>query len=148
MSTKNQNTTLPSGVNVAGFLERLNDERKAADSHAIVGMMREISGHEPVMWGASIIGFGTYHYKYATGREGDMPVFGFSPRKTSLVVYLVEGFTKHRDLLARLGNHTTSVSCLYFKRLSDIDESILKQLISDSYDTMMSGTLPYVTDAK
>lgn len=95
-------------------------------------MMREISGEQPVMWGPSIIGFGSIHYRYKSGREGDIPLLGFSPRKTAITIYFSEGFSDYQAELAHLGKHTTSVSCLYIKRLADIDVAVLRQMLVHS----------------
>lgn len=101
----------------------------------MVAIMREITGEEPVLWGPSIIGFGSYHYVYESGREGDAPAAGFSPRKANLVVYLLNNFTeKHPEKLAELGPHKSSKACLYLTKLAKVDEDILRFLIKDSYD--------------
>lgn len=96
--------------------------------------MREISSEQPVMWGPSIIGFGSVHYRYKSGREGDMPLLGFSPRKSAITVYFSEGFSEYTTELANLGKYTTSVSCLYIKKLTDIDLSVLRQMLTRSYN--------------
>jgi hypothetical protein len=94
--------------------------------------MKDITGEEPKMWGPSIVGFGSYHYKYASGREGDWPIAAFSPRKTDLTLYLMPGFAEDKDAMAQLGKHRTGISCLYIKRLSDVHEPTLKKLIRGS----------------
>ena len=127
-----ENKTQPTDASVEAFLNSVPDEKKRADSFRLVQIMREETGEEPVMWGDSIVGFGSVHYKYASGREGDMGVTGFSPRKASLTIYIVPGFDRYGDLLGRLGKHTTSKVCLYVKRLSDVDEATLRELIRDS----------------
>lgn len=127
-----ENKTKPGQVSVSAFLGTL-DEQKRADSERLIEIMRGVTNHEPVMWGASIIGFDTHHYRYDSGREGDICAIGFSPRKASLTVYINEGFDAYGDLLEKLGDHTTSVSCLYLKKLSDVDESVLRELINRSY---------------
>lgn len=127
-----ENKTMPTDVAVEDFLAEL-DTQKQADSKVLIGMMHDISGHAPVMWGPSIIGFDTYHYEYDSGREGDVCAIGFSPRKANLTVYIYEGFESHGDLLAKLGSCTTSVSCLYIKKLEDIDLAVLRELVSRSY---------------
>jgi hypothetical protein len=96
--------------------------------------MREISGEEPKMWGPSIVGFGSVHYKYASGREGDMPITGFSPRKQNLTLYVIGDFEQCEELLAKLGKHTTGAVCLYIKRLSDIDQNVLRELVTKSVE--------------
>ena len=124
MAEQRQNTKL-----VWTFLEQ-PDEQVRKDCAVISKLMSEATGEPPKMWGPSIIGFGTYHYKYASGREGDMPIIGFSPRKQNLTLYV--GFEEQADLLKKLGKHTTSKSCLYIKRLSDVDLPTLKKIIKVS----------------
>lgn len=123
-------------VGVDEFIDTVADESKRADANKIAAMMERISGCEPKMWGPSIIGFGQYHYKYASGHEGDMARIGFSPRKAQLVLYLADGFTGHAELMARLGKHKTGKSCLYIKRLSDVDVAVLEQLCTESLNWM------------
>jgi Domain of unknown function (DU1801) len=120
--------TKPTTVSVSEFIDGVADERQRADAHKIAAMMERLSGHKPKMWGPSIIGFGSYHYKYDSGREGDMCRIGFSPRKGNTVLYLVDGFLGHSELMAKLGKHKIGKSCLYIKRLSDVDEAVLEQL--------------------
>lgn len=115
-------------VSVSEFIDLVADESQHADSHRLVEMMERLSGHPPKMWGPSIIGFGQYHYKYESGHEGDMARIGFSPRKGNTVLYIVDGFAGYAELMARLGKHKTGKSCLYIKRLSDIDEAVLEEL--------------------
>ena len=134
-----ENKTKPTDASVEEFLNAVPDERKRADSFRLVEIMREITGEEPVMWGDSIVGFGSYHYKYASGREGDAPLIGFSPRKASLTIYITPGFDRYGDLLGRLGKFTTSKVCLYVKRLSDVDEAVLRELIRDSVEVMRAS---------
>lgn len=121
--------TKPTKESVKDFLNKISDEERRADCFAVVKMMEEITGEKPVMWGPSIVGFGSYSYKYASGREGDWPMTGFSPRKKDLTLYIMMGFEKHPDLMAKLGKHSVSKSCLYIKRLSDIHIPTLKKLI-------------------
>ena len=99
-------------------------------------MMERLSGYPPVMWGPSIVGFGSYHYRYDSGREGDAARIGFSPRSTSLVLYLVDGYEGKEAQLARLGKHKTGVSCLHINKLSDVDEGVLEDMIRDSLTYM------------
>jgi len=117
---------------VVEYLSTVENERKKADSFAILELMSEASGQEPKMWGESIIGFGTYHYKYASGREGDWLLTGFAPRKQNLTLYIMSGFDAYDDLLAKLGKHRIGKSCLYVKRLRDVDTDVLRTLISES----------------
>jgi hypothetical protein len=118
---------------VEEFLAAVPDERRRADAHTLIALMREVTGEEPVMWGPSIIGFGTYHYRYASGHEGDSALAGFSPRKQHLVVYLVGEFEgRHAATLARLGPHKTGKGCLYLKSLDGIDMAALRELVDRS----------------
>lgn len=126
------NKTKPTAVSVETFLDSVPDHNKKADALALIDLMRKATGEPPVMWGPSIIGFGSYHYRYESGREGDSPITGFSPRKSSLVVYIVTGFAGADGLLAQLGRHTTGASCLYIKRLSDVDVRVLDKLVRQS----------------
>ncbi len=119
-------------ASVAGFLNSVADEQKRKDSFEIVKIMKQIAKEEPKMWGPSIVGFGSYHYKYESGREGDSPMIGFSPRKQNITLYIMPGFEDYQGQLNRLGKYFTGKSCLYIKRLSDIDVDVLKELISDS----------------
>ena len=128
--------TKPTPVSVDGFIEAVTDEQQRADSHKIAAMMERLSGYPPKMWGPSIIGFGSYHYKYDSGREGDMCRIGFSPRKGQTVLYLVDGFEGHAELMTKLGKHKTGKSCLYIKRLGAIDEGVLEQLCVESLKWM------------
>ena len=121
------------GASVAEFLDRVPDELRREDAHRLCALMQEITGNPPAMWGTSIIGFGRYHYRYASGREGDGPLAGFSPRGQHLVIYLVGEFAdRHRAALARLGPHKTGKGCLYIKRLDDVDHDALRELIDRS----------------
>jgi hypothetical protein len=128
--------TKPTKQTVAAFLKTVTDAQKREDAGAVIEIMRAATKTEPVMWGTSIIGFGSYRYRYATGREGDWPVVGLSPRKQNLTLYIMQGFAEHGDLLAKLGKHSTGSSCLYIKRLSDIDLPTLKKLITLSVASM------------
>jgi hypothetical protein len=131
-----ENKTQPTKESVAKFLNAIEDENKRRDAKTIDKLFREITGEKPVMWGPSIIGYGTYHYKYASGREGDFMRLGFSPRKQSLTLYIMPGFKKYDALLAELGKHKTGKSCLYVKRLADIDFELLRTLARESWDEM------------
>ncbi|MEL7375367.1 MAG: DUF1801 domain-containing protein [Bacteroidota bacterium] len=133
---KNDNKTVANVDSVANFMATVEDPQKAADSQVILDMMKEITQEEPVMWGKSIVGFGSYHYKYASGREGDWMLTGFSPRKTSLTLYLLYGLEKFQHLLDKLGKHKTGKGCLYIKRLSDVDQDVLKEVIAANYNWM------------
>lgn len=123
--------TKPTAVSVEAFIDKIDDETLRDDCRALIKMMQKITNAPPVMWGPSIIGFGKYHYKYASGHEGDMPVAGFSPRKTNITVYAYATYTKDA-LLKKLGKHKSSKACIYFKRLADIDMSILEKIVRDN----------------
>jgi hypothetical protein len=126
------NKTRVTSVSVEAFLADVPDVRKRTDALALIDMMQAATGKKPQMWGPSIIGFGTYHYRYESGREGDSPIVGFSPRKAALVLYIVTGFKGAEPLLAKLGKHTTGKSCLYVKRLADVDMTVLRKLVDQS----------------
>ena len=127
-----ENKTKPTEVSVSAFIEAITDETKRADAKAVVKLMQSASGEKPKMWGPSIIGFGSVHYKYGSGREGDMPVIAFSPRKAASVLYGAIGFDGAEKLLAKLGKHTTGKGCLYIKKLSDVDQKVLQTLVAKS----------------
>jgi hypothetical protein len=125
--------TVPTSADVDAFLEAVPAENRRADAYALLELMRSVTGEPPVMWGPSIVGFGSYHYRYESGRTGDAPLAGFSPRKANLVVYLVGGYEdRYPKLLEQLGPHKTGKSCLYLKRLGDVDLDVLRQLIERS----------------
>lgn len=124
--------TKPTNESVEDFLNRIPEAERRADCFAIAKMMQEITGEKPKMWGPSIVGFGSYHYKYASGREGDWPLAAFSPRKKDLTVYLMMGFEKHTELMEKLGKYSNAKSCLYIKRLSDVHVPTFKKLIKTS----------------
>jgi len=124
--------TQPNEKNVEDFLNTVENESKREDSFTILELMKQITGSEPIMWGDSIIGFGTYHYKYASGREADWFLTGFSPRVQNLTLYIMSGFDEYDDLLGKLGKHSTGKSCLYVKRLENIDLDVLKELVEKS----------------
>ena len=117
-------------ASVSGFLNSITDRNRRRDAQKILEIMQSVTKEEPKMWGSSIIGFGRMHYKYASGREGDWFRAGFSPRKDSFTLYLSgNGVEQHTDLLQKLGKHRTGVGCLYVRKLEDVDERVLKQLI-------------------
>ena len=128
-----ENKTKPTPESVDNFLLSTNESRRT-EANLLVQIMAEISGLKPIMWGPSIIGFGSKHYSYDSGREGDMPRIGFSPRKASITIYFAEGFDRYGDQLAKLGKYKTSVSCLYINKLADIDIVILKDMVKQSYN--------------
>jgi hypothetical protein len=128
--------TKPTGNDVHKFLSSIEDENKRRDCFTILGLMKEATGAEPKMWGPNIVGFGSYHYKYASGREGDWFLTGFSPRKQALTIYLMQQFDDKDPLLNNLGKFKTGKSCLYIKTLNDIDLPVLKKLITRSAENL------------
>ncbi len=120
-------------ANVEQLLNKIADEKKRKDCFALVKIMKQVTKQPPKMWGPSIIGFGRYHYKYASGHEGDMCLIGFSPRKEALTLYLMLGAGKHGDLMKKLGKHKTGKGCLYIKTLDDVNLKVLEQIISKSF---------------
>lgn len=133
--------TVKNDNSVENFLNKVDDENKREDSIKILQIMQEVTGEEPKMWGDSIIGFGEYHYRYASGREGNAPLVGFSPRKQNLTLYLMGCYINPDDkqydqLFQQLGKHKTGKSCLYVNKLSDVDISVLEQLITRSFEDM------------
>ena len=123
-------------ASVTDFLNGIKDEEKRADCFEILKLMKQVTKEEPKMWGASIVGFGSYHYKGASGREGDWFTVGFSPRKQNLTLYLMGGFEPHTELLKKLGKYKTSVGCLYLKKLDDVDKKVLKELVTKTVKRM------------
>ena len=123
-------------ASVDDFLARVDNVRRREDSVKVLELMQHITGEMPRMWGDSIVGFGTYHYRYKSGREGDWPRIGFSPRKQYLAIYIMPGFGDYQDLLVRLGKHRTSVSCLYINKLADVDQGVLCEIIAAAYREM------------
>ncbi|MBF8296737.1 MAG: hypothetical protein HW389_3282 [Bacteroidetes bacterium] len=117
---------------VTSFLKTIPDAQKREDSFAVLEIMKQVTKQEPTMWGTSIVGFGIYHYKYETGREGDWFLIGFSPRKQDLTLYVMGGFAPHGPIMKRLGKYRTGKSCLYIKKLADIDIPALKALLNAS----------------
>jgi hypothetical protein len=134
--TTTANQTRPTGEAVAAFIAAVPDATRRADAETLAALMARLSGEPAAMWGPSIIGFGEHHYRYDSGRTGSMSRIGFSPRKAETVVYLIDGFTGHAELLTRLGKHRIGKSCLYIKRLADIDIGVLEAMITASLATM------------
>ncbi|MDX1433346.1 MAG: DUF1801 domain-containing protein [Gammaproteobacteria bacterium] len=128
--------TRPTNASVSAFLGSLEDADKRRDARRLLALMREETGERAKMWGESIVGFGSYHYRYASGREGDWPITGFSPRKQNFAIYIMPGFTKYAALMARLGKFKTGKSCLYVKRLEDVSENVLRRLVRRSVADM------------
>lgn len=124
-----ENKTKPTDLVVEDFIDSIEEETKRDDCRELISIMSELTRSEPVMWGNSIVGFGQYHYKYASGREGDFMLLGFSPRKTSLTLYFMDGFDKYAKLLSELGKYKTGKSCLYIKKLDDINRDKLREMI-------------------
>ena len=124
--------TKPNDQSVEAFLSQVEDERKRQDCYTILAIMRQVTESEAKMWGDSIVGFGSYHYRYASGREGDWFLTGFSPRKQNLTLYIMSGFSGYDSLLAGLGKYKTGKSCLYIKKIEDIDTETLKELVRQS----------------
>src|SRR5215510_2324495 len=123
-------------ASVTKFLNSVADEQKRNESFELLKLMKQVTKEEPRMWGSSIVGFGSYHYKGASGREGDWMLIGFSPRKQNLTLYLMHGFDVHKDLLKKLGKYKTSMGCLYVKKLEDVDKKVLKELVTESVKRM------------
>jgi hypothetical protein len=132
--------TTRTDASVPAFLDAVADPRRRGDALALCELMTAATGAEPAMWGTGIVGFGGYTYRYRSGHEGVWPAVGFSPRKQALALYLSQGFAGYAELLGRLGPHSTSKSCLYVKRLSDVDIDVLRRLVRDSY-THMNGRM-------
>jgi hypothetical protein len=133
MAAKKGPAMRPAGASAEGFLARVPDEQRRGDARRLCAMMQEITGEPPAVWGTSIIGFGTYHYRYASGHQGDSALASFSPRRQHLAIYLVGEFgSRHQSALARLGPHKTGKGCLYIKRLDDVDQDALRELIDRS----------------
>ena len=128
--------TKPTKKSVEQFLKKIEHLTKREDSIKILELMKEVTKEKPVMWGDSIVGFGSYHYKYASGHEGDWPIVGFSPRKQNLTIYIMPGFDDYEEILKNLGKFKTGKSCLYINKLKDIDTQSLKNLISESVKYM------------
>ena len=124
--------TAPTPVSVEAFINAVPDQVKRADSFKLVEIMERLSGEKATMWGPSIIGFGTYHYKYASGHEGDMCRIGFSPRKAEFSLYLTCDAEEFKDMLAKFGKHRTGKGCIYFKKLADLDLKVLEKMIKTS----------------
>ena len=126
--------TKPTAASVQEFLGSVDHDRRREDALVLLELMQEVTGEEPRMWGPSIVGFGDVHYKYASGREGDMFVTGFSPRKQNMTLYLMSGLDEHQELLGRLGKHKTGKGCLYINKMQDVDTHTLRALIRQSVE--------------
>lgn len=130
------NKTVETDHSVEEFLNQVSEEKKRRDSFVILELMKQVTGLEPKMWGDSMVGFGSYHYKYASGREGDYFLVGFSPRKQNLTLYIMAGFEAYEELLKNLGRFKTGKSCLYINRIEDIDLAVLRKLVEQSVEHM------------
>ena len=126
---KAENRTQPTDITPEAFLAAVEPDRKREEARALDQLFRTVTGWKPVMWGPSIIGYGSYHYTYASGREGDMCATGFSPRKANHSIYIMPGYTDFGEILGRLGKHSMGKSCLYIKKLADVDLDVLGELI-------------------
>jgi hypothetical protein len=131
-----ENKTKPTKASVVSFIDAIDDPRRKADVKKVAAMMRRATGKRAKMWGSSIVGYGQYHYKYASGHEGDWALTGFSPRKQNLVVYIMPGLDAFPALMKKLGKYKTGKSCLYLNKLEDVDEKVLEQLIARSVKVM------------
>jgi len=131
-----ENKTRPTDQDVIDFLNSVDHKTRREDGLTLLEMMEEVTGENAVMWGSSIVGFGSYHYKYESGREGDMPLIGFSPRKQSMTVYIIPGFDDYEGMLGELGKHKIGKACLYINKLADVEEVVLRKLIRRSYEHM------------
>lgn len=136
-----ENKTQKTGASVEEFISSVENKRRREDGFALLDVMREVTGEDPEMWGPSIIGFGDYHYKYESGREGDFFLTGFSPRKQSLSLYIMAGFEEYDSLLESLGKHRKGASCLYINKLADVDMEVLCKLIEKSVEQAKKGNV-------
>lgn len=128
--------TRPTDASVEAFIDAVDHPRRRDDARTLLELMQRVTGEEPVMWGPSIVGYGSYHYRYASGQEADWPVVGFSPRKQNLSIYIMTGFAESEELLSRLGKHKTGKSCLYVTKLADVDLDVLETLVRASVAAM------------
>ena len=130
-----ENKTRPTTASVTAFIDAVENETRKRDAKTLLDMMKKITGEKPKMWGPSIIGFGKYHYKYDSGREGDMLNVGFSPRKANLALYVMGSIAEDDPLRDKLGKYKTGKSCLYINKLEDVDLKVLERLVAKSYRT-------------
>ena len=129
--------TQPNQSSVVDYLNSVENQKMRADSFSILELMQEVTGEEPIMWGDNIVGFGTYRYKYASGRQAEWFLTGFAPRKQNLTLYIMSGFSNYEQLLGQLGKHKTGKSCLYINKLEDVDMDVLCKLVKESVDHMI-----------
>jgi len=132
--------TVPTDADVEAFVAAVEHPIRRRDAERLLALFEEVTGQRPVMWGPSIVGFGSYHYRYASGREGDMAAAGFSPRKAATVLYVTDGAESYPELFERLGPHRRTVACVYVKNLDELDLDVLREIIKRSYDTVTAGT--------
>ena len=137
-----ENKTQKTGASVENFINSVEIKRRREDGFALLEIMKDVTGEEAEMWGPSIIGFGDYHYKYESGREGDIFLAGFSPRKQSLSLYIMAGFEEYDSLLSSLGKHRKGASCLYINKLADVDMNVLRELIEKSVEQARKSNVP------
>ena len=134
-----KNKTQPTTASVTAFINAIEDPQRKKDARKVASMMRKATGKRAKMWGPSMVGYGSYHYRYASGREGDFMITGFSPRKQALTLYIMPGYGKFDALMKDLGKFKTGKACLYIKRLSDVDEDVLQNLINKSVEYMRAN---------
>ena len=131
-----QNKTVANNMDVNAFIDAVEPVAKREDARLITQLMEEVTGEPATMWGSSIIGFGSHHYRYESGREGDLPLVGFSPRKQAITLYIMAGFEAYEGLLNKLGKHSTGKACLYIKKTADVDMAVLRELVRECADHM------------
>lgn len=134
-----ENKTQRNDGDVIAYLESVSNKRRREDSLVVLKLMEEVTGEPAEMWGTSIVGFGSYHYRYASGREGDFMLTGFAPRKAALTLYIMGGHERYDELMAKLGKHRTGSSCVYINKLADVDLAVLRELIAESVDYMRNA---------
>ncbi len=134
-----ENKTQRNDGDVLAYLESVSNKRRREDSLVVKELMEEVTGEPAEMWGTSIVGFGSYHYRYASGREGDFMLTGFAPRKQALTLYIMGGHERYDALMARLGKHRTGSSCVYINKLADVDLAVLRELIAESVEYMRNA---------
>jgi hypothetical protein len=132
----NEAKTKKNSASVKAFLDSVENDTRRADAKTVLALMKRVTGKRPSMWGDSIVGFGEYTYEYASGRSGEWPMAGFSPRKQNMTLYIMSGFKRYATLLKALGKHKTGSSCLYVNKLADIDLEVLEQLVAESFEHM------------
>jgi len=131
--------TRPTAESVSAFIDKIADRTRKEDCQAVIEIMKDVTNEDPEMWGPSIVGFGRYRYKYPGGREAEWMITGFSPRKGDLTLYIMQGFESSPELMKRLGKHKTGKSCLYIKKLADVDLEVLRELVEKSVKEMAAG---------